>query len=65
MCNWQKPAVYSGIQVLLDKLGRDKPEKVILAGAFGSHIDLRRSLMIGLFQDVGFEKYALGGQCRR
>jgi uncharacterized 2Fe-2S/4Fe-4S cluster protein (DUF4445 family) len=50
-----KAAVYSGIQVLLDKLGRDKPEKVILAGAFGSHIDLRRSLMIGLFQDVGFE----------
>lgn len=50
-----KAAVYSGIQVLLDKLGRDKPEKVILAGAFGSHLDLRRSLMCGLFQDVGFE----------
>lgn len=49
-----KAAVYSGIQVLLDKLGRDKPEKVILAGAFGSHIDLRRSLMLGLFHDVGF-----------
>lgn len=49
-----KAAVYSGIQVLLDKLGRDKPEKVILAGAFGSHLDLRRSLMLGLFQDVGF-----------
>lgn len=48
-----KAAVYSGIQVLLDKLGRDKPEKVILAGAFGSHLDLRRSMMIGLFQDVG------------
>ncbi len=48
-----KAAVYSGIQVLLDKLGRDKPEKVILAGAFGSHIDLRRCLMVGLFQDVG------------
>lgn len=50
-----KAAVYSGIQVLLDKLGRDKPEKVILAGAFGSHLDLRRSLMLGLFHDVGFE----------
>jgi len=48
-----KAAVYSGIQVLLDKLGKDKPEKVILAGAFGSHLDLRRSMMIGLFQDVG------------
>ena len=48
-----KAAVYSGIQVLLDKLGREKPEKVILAGAFGSHLDLRRSLMIGLVQDVG------------
>lgn len=49
-----KAAVYSGIQVLLDKLGKEKPEKVILAGAFGSHLDLRRSMMIGLFQDVGF-----------
>jgi len=39
--------------VLLDKLGKEKPEKVILAGAFGSHLDLRRSMMIGLFQDVG------------
>lgn len=48
-----KAAVYSGIQVLLDKLGKTKPEKVILAGAFGSHLDLRRSMMIGLFQDVG------------
>jgi len=48
-----KAAVYSGIQVLLDKLGKEKPEKVILAGAFGSHLDLRRSMMIGLFQDVG------------
>jgi len=48
-----KAAVYSGIQVLLDKLGKDKPEKVILAGAFGSHIDLRRSLMVGLFHDTG------------
>lgn len=50
-----KAAVYSGIQVLLDKLGRERPEQVILAGAFGSHLDLRRSLMTGLFQDVGFE----------
>jgi uncharacterized 2Fe-2S/4Fe-4S cluster protein (DUF4445 family) len=49
-----KAAVYSGIQVLLDKLGKEKPEKVILAGAFGSHLDLRRSLMLGLFHDVGF-----------
>ena len=49
-----KAAVYSGIQVLLDKLGKAKPEKVILAGAFGSHLDLRRSLMLGLFHDVGF-----------
>ncbi len=51
-----KAAVYSGIQVLLDKLGKEKPEKVILAGAFGSHLDLRRSLMIGLFHDVGLSQ---------
>ena len=56
-----KAAVYSGIQVLLDKLGRDKPEQVILAGAFGSHLDLRRSLMTGLFQDVGFENMKSAG----
>ncbi len=48
-----KAAVYSGIQVLLDKLGKERPDRVILAGAFGSHIDLRRSLMVGLFHDTG------------
>ncbi len=56
-----KAAVYSGIQVLMEKFGAKKLDRVILAGAFGSHIDIRRSLMIGLFQDVGFGNVASVG----
>jgi uncharacterized 2Fe-2S/4Fe-4S cluster protein (DUF4445 family) len=56
-----KAAVYSGIQVLLDKLGKTSPEKVMLAGAFGSHLDLRRSLMLGLFPDAGFDNISSVG----
>ena len=45
-----KAAIRSGIQVLLDTSGcrEDQIERVIIAGAFGSYIDLESAVTLGL-----------------
>lgn len=56
-----KGAMYAGAKALLRKLGVDLPDKVVLAGAFGSYIDKKRALALGLFPDCGLENvYAVG-----
>ncbi|MFQ5874128.1 MAG: ASKHA domain-containing protein [Dehalococcoidia bacterium] len=50
-----KAALYTGAKLLLRKLGVEKPDVVILAGAFGSYIDKRQALTIGLFPDMDLE----------
>ena len=44
-----KAALWSGCHILLRRLGRERPDGVLLAGAFGSRIDTARALRIGLF----------------
>jgi uncharacterized 2Fe-2S/4Fe-4S cluster protein (DUF4445 family) len=44
-----KAAMYAGAQILMDKLKIGKPDKVVLAGAFGSYINKENALAIGLF----------------
>jgi len=39
-----KAAIYTGAEILMKRLGVEKVDRVILAGAFGSHID-RESAM--------------------
>ena len=34
-----KAALYAGFRLLMDKMGVEKVDKVILAGAFGTHIE--------------------------
>lgn len=48
-----KAALYAGSRLLLDRFGAERPDRVVLAGAFGSVIDLERALAIGLFPDCG------------
>ncbi len=56
-----KGAMYAGAKALLRKLGREQPDKVILAGAFGSYIDKKRALALGLFPSCELENvYAVG-----
>ena len=45
-----KAALYAGIQLLVDKLGK-KPDKIQLAGAFGSHIAPKYAMILGLIPD--------------
>ena len=45
-----KGALYAGAQLLVDRLGQ-QPERIVLAGAFGSHIDPKYAMILGLIPD--------------
>ncbi len=55
-----KGALAAGAKVLLERIGRDKPEQVILAGAFGSYIDPNSAANLGLFPDCLHNIKAVG-----
>ncbi len=46
-----KAALYAGARLLMDAYGVDAVDEVRLAGAFGSHIDLRHAMVLGLVPD--------------
>ncbi len=56
-----KGALYTGAKLMMKKLGITELDRVVLAGAFGSHIDREASLTLGLFPDCPIDKvYAVG-----
>ena len=46
-----KAALYAGARLLMDKLDIDQVDKVVLAGAFGSHIDTTYAMALGMIPD--------------
>ncbi|RPH89784.1 MAG: DUF4445 domain-containing protein, partial [Desulfobacteraceae bacterium] len=46
-----KSAMYAGSRILMETLGIEKVDKVILAGAFGSYIDKISAAVLGMFPD--------------
>jgi uncharacterized 2Fe-2S/4Fe-4S cluster protein (DUF4445 family) len=56
-----KAAMYSGAKLMMQRLGIAKPDKVILAGAFGSYIDKTKAMILGMYPDCEMENvYAVG-----
>ena len=56
-----KGALYAGAKLLMRKMGLEKVDKVILAGAFGSYINKESALTLGMFPDCALENiYAVG-----
>jgi uncharacterized 2Fe-2S/4Fe-4S cluster protein (DUF4445 family) len=56
-----KGALYTGAKLMMKRLGITKLDRVVLAGAFGSHIDREASLTLGMFPDCTIDKiYAVG-----
>lgn len=49
-----KGAIYSGCQTLLNEVGMtmDDLDRIILAGGFGSYIDLEKAMVIGLLPEI-------------
>lgn len=58
-----KGAMYAGYQTLIKSVGLTLAdlEQVIIAGAFGSHIDIEKSITIGLFPDLPRDRFVFIG----
>jgi len=56
-----KAALYAGCRLLMDKLGVAAVDRIKLAGAFGSYIDPKYAMLIGLIPDCSLEKIASVG----
>ncbi|MGI9387451.1 MAG: ASKHA domain-containing protein, partial [Methyloligellaceae bacterium] len=50
-----KAARYAGVKLLMDKLEIDHVERIKLAGAFGTYIDPKYALVLGLVPDCEVE----------
>jgi uncharacterized 2Fe-2S/4Fe-4S cluster protein (DUF4445 family) len=56
-----KAALYAGVRLLMDKLGVEKVDRIRLAGAFGSHIDVKYAMVLGLIPDCAIENVTSAG----
>jgi len=58
-----KGAIYSGCMTLLEEVGltMDNVERIILAGGFGSYIDLEKAMIIGLLPEIDAERVTFIG----
>lgn len=64
-----KGALYAGCKLMMKRMGVDKVDKVKIAGAFGTHVDRTKALVMGLFPDCEVESIygvgnAAGDGCR-
>ncbi len=64
-----KGALYAGCKLMMKRMGIEKVDKVKIAGAFGTHVDRTKALVMGLFPDCKVENIfgvgnAAGDGCR-
>lgn len=56
-----KAALYAGAKLLMNRAGVRTVDKIVLAGAFGSYIDPKHAMVLGLIPDCDLKKvYAVG-----
>lgn len=46
-----KAALYAGTKLLMKRLGLERVDRIVLAGGFGSYIDPKHAMLIGLIPD--------------
>ncbi|HEX4675346.1 MAG TPA: ASKHA domain-containing protein [Steroidobacteraceae bacterium] len=56
-----KAALYAGIKLLMEHLGVDHVDRIRLAGAFGSHIDVKYAMLLGMIPDCDLAQVASAG----
>lgn len=64
-----KGALYAGCKLMVKRMGLEKVDVVKIAGAFGTHVDREKALIMGLFPDCAIEMIqgvgnAAGDGCR-
>lgn len=55
-----KAALYAGIKLLMDRYAITRVDRITLAGAFGSHIDVKYAMALGLIPDCDLARAAPG-----
>ena len=50
-----KAALYAGAKLLMDRLGLEAVDRIQLTGAFGSHIDTKYAMILGMIPDCALE----------
>ena len=56
-----KAALYAGVRLLMERMGIDKVDKIRLAGAFGSHIDVKYAMVLGMIPDCALDQVSSAG----
>ena len=56
-----KAALYAGIKLLMDHLGASQVDRIRLAGAFGSHIDVKYAMVLGMITDCDLSQVSSAG----
>ena len=51
-----KAALYAGARLLMDRMGIDRVDRIRLAGAFGSHIDVKYAMILGMIPDCALDQ---------
>lgn len=56
-----KSALYAGARLLMDEMGVDSVDRVILAGAFGAHISAKHAMVLGMIPDAPLDRVSSAG----
>ena len=56
-----KAALHAGFRLLMDKMSLERVDRVILAGAFGSYIDPKYAMVLGMVPDCPLDKVIAAG----
>ena len=56
-----KAALFAGAALLMDKMEVDHVDRIVLAGAFGTHIDPKYAMILGMIPDCGLDRVFAAG----
>ena len=56
-----KSALYAGARLLMDDMGVDRVDRIVLAGAFGAHISPKHAMVLGMIPDAPLDKVTSAG----
>jgi len=56
-----KAALYAGVRLLMERMGIESVDRIRLAGAFGSHIDVKYAMVLGMIPDCRLENVSSAG----
>lgn len=56
-----KSALYAGARLLMDEIGTERVDRVVLAGAFGAHISPKHAMVLGMIPDAHLDRVTSAG----